>query len=519
MAEHKHWSEQLADQIIAEKKEPYVVSSGMTTSGPAHFGTVCEFLFPFVISKMLKARGKKVEFYLIGDILDAFDKIPIPMEKYRVELEPHLGKPLCDVPDPTGTSKSFGDYFLNEVIELMKKLGVTCNVLRANDMYADGKFDEYAKLYLRNEAQAKEIIERTSGRQLPKDFSVIMPICEKCGKIATTRVTKHDGGIRKISTDLSKGQTDVESYEYSCDKDVKYTKGCNYNGKNKITDHKYKIMWRLHWPAWKQILGTTIEGAGVDHHTKGGSEDTCKIITLELIKKEYHIPYRYGFILLEGKKYSKSKGIGLGISELLTLIPPEILKYLLLRPDLEENIDINPTAENLLRSYEEFQQAGELSKQDVDTLDRANRKKAIAFKLSANKIHWNVPFLDVLLYYQIYQNWDKTGEMLNDKEGVNYLKPYVEEWTKRDFMPEDYNFKYQPKKAEGKTVTYVESLKSEMDALAIHNSVFEFAKANAIEPKEMFRQLYLTLISKEKGPRLGKLIFAIGIDRIKKDLL
>ena len=501
--QHRHWSEQLADQVIAEKKEPYVVTSGMTTSGPAHFGTVCEFLFPFVIRKMLEARGKRVEFYLVGDILDAFDKIPLPMEKYSETLKPHFGKPLCDVPDPTGKTTSFGDYFLEEVKELMKKLGVTCNVLRANDMYREGKFDEWAGFYLKNEEKAKGILERTSGRQLPKDFSVIMPICGKCGKIATTRVTKHDG----------------ENYEYTCDKDVKYTKGCGYSGKNKIGDHRYKILWRLHWPAWKQIFGTSIEGAGVDHHTKGGSEDTCKVITLELMKKDYHIPYRYGFILLEGKKYSKSKGLGLGVTELLALIPPEILKYLLLRPDLEENIDINPTPENLLKAYEEFQQAAELAKGDIEALNRSERKKAIAFTLSTDKQHWTAPFLDVLLYYQIYQNWDDTGKILKDSEGVLYLKSYVEEWVRRQFMPEDYNFRYSPKKAEGKIKEFVQTLTLDMDALAIHNSVFEFAKANGIEPKEMFKLLYLTLIGKERGPRIGKLIYALGVDKVKKDAL
>jgi len=502
-SEHKHWSEQLADRVISEKKEPYSVTSGMTTSGPAHFGTICEFLFPFTISKMLEARGKNVTFYLVGDILDAFDRIPIPMEKYKEQLEPHLGKPLCDVPDPTGKSKSFGDYFLDEVRELMKKLNVKCNILCANDMYAAGQFDEWAKFYLKNEEKAKELVERTSGRQLPKDFSVIMPICEKCGKIATTRVTKHD----------------VDSYEYACDKDAKYTKGCGYIGKAKISDHKYKILWRLHWPAWKQILKTSIEGAGVDHHTQGGSEDTCKAITLELMKKDYHIPYRYGFILLEGKKYSKSKGLGIGVSELLSLIPPEILKYLLLRPDLEENIDINPTPENLLRAYEEFQQAGELAKKNIDELNRADRKKALAFTLSTDKMHWQAAFLDVLLYYQVYYDWKKVGEALNDSNGVEYLKPYVEEWLKRSFVPEDYNFKYQPKKAEGKVHDFISQLNEKMDALAIHNAVFEFAKSNGIEPKEFFKQLYQTLIGKDRGPRLGKLIFALGVERLKKDLL
>ncbi len=495
---HNHWSEQLADKVIAEKKEPYVVSSGMTTSGPAHFGTICEFLFPYTIGQMIKKRGKDVKVLMVADILDAFDNIPGPMEKYADILTPHLGKPLCDVPDPTGKSKSFGDYYLDEVRELMKKLEVEVQILRANDLYDKGEFDNWAKFYLKHEEQAKEMIQKSSSRQLPKSFSVLMPICEKCGKIATTTVTSHD----------------EESYEYVCDKDVKYTKGCGFKGKNKISDHRYKIVWRLHWPAWKQVFGTSIEGAGVDHNTKGGSEDTCCMITKQLMKADYHIPYRYGFILLQGKKYSKSKGLGMGVTELLEYIPPEILKYTLLKPDLEENIDINPTPENLLKLIDDFE---EIAKKE-DGLIRADEKKKVAYELSISKIKWKIPFLDILLYSQLY-GWNETIKRLKDNEGIEYLKPYIENWVKSGFAPEDYRVEYKPQKAEGKLRGFFESLDENLDALGIHNAVFEFAKANQIQPKEMFKQLYSLLIGKERGPRIGKLIFALGIKRIKKDLL
>jgi len=500
---HTHWSEQLAEKVTTEKKPPYVISCGMTTSGPAHFGTICEFLYPFAIREALEKKGQKTKFYLVADILDAFDNISIPMQKYTKQLQPHLGKPLGNVPDPTGKSKSFGDHYLDEVRELMKKLGVRCTMLRANDMYAKGKFDAWAKFYLKNEAQAKKIIERTSGRELPQDFSVIMPICEKCGKVATTVVTRHDN----------------DTYVYTCNRDVKYIKGCGFQGEAKIADHRYKIVWRLHWPAWKQILKTSIEGAGVDHYTKGGSEDTCEAITLELMKKPHHVSYRYGFVLLKGQKYSKSKGLGLGITELLTLVPPEILKYLLLRPDLEENIDIDPTPMKLLRAYEEFQEAGAWTKKDVDMLDRADRKKAIAFLRATDKLHWNASFLDVLLYYQIYQDWEETGKLLKDPKGVQYLRPYVEAWIRKEFVPEDYRFRYQPQKAEGQVKKFVESLNEKMDALAIHNAVFEFAKENDIPPQELFKQLYTLLIGKERGPRLGKLVYALGVKKIKGNVL
>ncbi len=524
--QHRHWSEWLAQRVIEEKKEPYVITSGITTSGPAHLGTLCEFLFPDAIRKQLEAQGKKVTFYFLADILDAFDSVPVAMEPYKAQLEPHLGKPLSDVPDPTGKSASFGDHFLEEVTGLMKMFGVKATIMRMNDLYSQGKFDSWARFYLLNEAEAKRIVEETSGKQetrmpaeksghggaLPanagnreKDWSPIMPICQKCGKIATTRVLSHDG----------------ENYEYVCDKDVKYTKGCGFKGKNAIADHKYKITWRLHWPAWKQIFHTSIEGAGMDHHTKGGSEDTCKVITNELIKGDYHIPFKYGFILFQGKKYSKSKGIGMGVSDLVKIVPPEIIKYILVKPDLEENVDINPTAQNLLKTMDDFQLAASFASKDPETLNRHERKSYIAFQLSTDKLHWKAQFLDVLLYYQIYGDWEKVAQMTGDKEGVLYLKPYILDWIARGFVPEDYAFTYAPDKnnASANVIDFVSKLENGMDSLAIHNAVFEFAKLKGIEPKVFFAELYGVLINKPKGPKMGKLIEALGVERVKKDLL
>lgn len=498
-----HWSEQLAERVMNERKEPYVISGGMTTSGPLHFGTLCEFLFPYSIKRAIERKGKNCDFYFVADILDAFDSIPSAMEKYKDALELHLGKPLCNVPDPIGKSKSFGDHYLDEAREVVKKFGIECNIVRVNEYYSQGKFDKYASLFLKNDSQAKEIIEQTSGKTEKKDWSPIMPICKQCGKIATTHLLSHDG----------------ENYEYVCDRDVKYTKGCGYVGKEKIADHNYKIVWRLHWPCWMDIFESSAEGAGVDHHTRGGSWDSCTAVFKEMFKKEPPIGYKYGFILFQGKKYSKSKGTGMGVSEIIKLTPPEIVKYLLLKPDLQENIDINPTPENLLRAFDDFQETVKLTAKNSEELIRSDKKRISALKLSADKINWKCQFLDVVLYYQIYSDWERVGETLDDLSGVYYLKQYAEEWLVREFLPDEYNFKYKPQNPSENVRRLLNDLDENMDALGIHNAVFEFAKKNNIEPKQMFKEVYMALIGKERGPRVGKLMFAIGVSKLKQDLV
>ncbi len=503
---HKHWSEWLADRVIEEKKEPYVITAGMTTSGPAHIGTLCEFLFPAMIKKELESKGKKPRFYFIADIYDAFDSVPAALEEYKEKLGPYLGMPLCDVPDPTGKSKSFGDHFLDEVRELMKKFNVDAEVIRINEYYKEGKFDEYARFFLKHEADARKIVEETSGKQEKKDWSPIMPVCENCGKIATTKVVSQDG----------------ENYEYVCDRNVEYIKGCGHKGKAKISDHKYKLTWRLHWPSWKQVFKSSIEGAGIDHHTKGGSEDTCKAITKKLLKKEHPIDFRFGFVLFKGRKYSKSKGIGMGVSDLIKLVPPEIVTYAIIKPDLEENVDIDPTNTNLIRYMEDFQDASKLDTSKLDEMNRHDRKRAIAFSLSSdNKIKWGIPFVDAMVYYHIYGNWEKVGNLCGDPEGVEYLKPYINEWIERDFVPGEYSFSYNPSKEKmtDEVREMIAGLSENMQPLDIHNAVFEFSKSKGIKPAEFFAAAYEALIGKKRGPRLGKLIYAIGVKRVKEDLL
>ncbi len=78
-----HWSEQLAQRVMGEKKAPLVITGGMTTSGPAHMGTVCEFLYPYVLKMGMEALGAKPEMHFVGDIMDAFDGIPAEMKNTR----------------------------------------------------------------------------------------------------------------------------------------------------------------------------------------------------------------------------------------------------------------------------------------------------------------------------------------------------------------------------------------------------------------------------------------------------
>ncbi len=500
---NKHWSEQLAERVMSERKQPYVVTGGMTTSGPAHLGTVCEFLYPAMLGEVLKGKGYGAKIFFVADILDAFDGIPVEMQKYAKELEPELGKPLSYVHDPAGCHASFGEHYLAQALGIMKLMQLELSIVRAPELYTSGSFDKYAMLFLDQEQKVKEVVARTSFRKVEefKDWSPIMPICASCGKIATTRVTGHSG----------------ERYEYACDRDVGYAKGCGYRGAASIKEHSYKLQWRLHWPCWQAHFESGIEGSGVDHMTRGGSADTAIAVHRELLNREPPILFKYGFVLFEGKKFSKSKGIGMGATELLRFLPPELLKYLLVVPNVQQNKDINPTGDSLLRLYEEVERVSRLEKPE----DRADEKKLQAFRFAVKKLAWHAPFVDVLLNYQIYRDWGRVGELLNDRDGVDYLAPYITEWISRGMEPEQYNFTLKSGKIseQREAVGRLAGKLSEgMDAVQVHNLVYEVARESGIGADTLFAAVYIAIIGKDRGPRLGKLIAAIGIAKTKKML-
>ncbi len=501
----RHWSEVIGEVVIKEKKSPLTIASAITPSGPTHMGTLCEFLYPSALEKYFEDEGYRTRFIFIGDILDAFDNIPEPLSKYR-SLEKYLGQPLCHVPDPFGCCPSYGDHFLDQIRKVMKKLEVHPKIIPVVELYNEGKYDDYVRLFIQRLPEIAKLLEDVSKRKIPQGWKdIVLPICENCGKIATTTVTGFDG----------------DTVLYSDDKDVKYTKGCGYKGETKLGDHRYKVQWRLDWPSRQSFLNVSVEGAGVDHHTRGGSWDTAVAIHTKIFRKNPPVGFKYGFLLFHGKKYSKSKGLGIGVQELLDLIPPSIVKYFLFKPDIEENKDFDPSGYNLIKLYDEYNGVADLSAKNI-RLTRAESKVVLAYRLATEKRKWKVDFTDLLINYQILHDWKAVAGKLGDSSGILYLKRYVENWIKYGYIPKEFVFDFAPKKVETlnpEILQFAKRLDESMSALEVHNLVYKVAQLNKLEPTRLFKVLYRSLIDKDYGPRFGKLATALTVSKVKKCLL
>lgn len=467
--------------------EVYVVASGLTTSGPAHMGTVMEVLIPYTISRTIRSYGRKSHFVFIADTMDSLDSIPAQLTSFK-ELKDYLGMPLYKVLDPYGCHNSFGYHFLDEVLLLMSKLSVECDeVLTADGLYSEGWYDDYARLFFSRLDDVRSVLESTSFRKLPPDWKgIIKPICGRCGRNDTTSVISFDNDI----------------ITYVCS-------SCGFKGDMILGDHRWKLLWRLDWPSRQDFLGVDIEGGGVDHFTRGGSWDTATEIHRKIFGKEPPIGFKFGFVLIDGKKMSKSKGLG-SLSDIMKFIHPSIVKYFLLKHDLEENRNLRMDPRYILTLYEEYKLVSDGKYQDI--------KQLRAWELSGG-VRWSTSFGELLIYYQIYKDWDVIAKLIKDYKTVNDLKQYVEEWVKNNLLPDEYDVQLKPSQPPNSVadliLEFVESINESMSDVDIHNKVYELARGRGRDPSELFSAIYTLLFSKPKGPRLGKFIKVLGVEQFK----
>jgi lysyl-tRNA synthetase, class I len=123
---------------------------------------------------------------------------------------------------------------------------------------------------------------------------------------------------------------------------VKWAKGCNNHGKMSPFDGRGKLPWKLEWVAKWRKLGVTIDGAGKDHTTKGGARDVAGACLEALFGEKPPLNIPYEFFLVGGAKMSSSRGIGASARDVADFLPPEILRYLILRtqPKTPVNFDL-----------------------------------------------------------------------------------------------------------------------------------------------------------------------------------
>jgi lysyl-tRNA synthetase class 1 len=135
---------------------------------------------------------------------------------------------------------------------------------------------------------------------------------------------------------------------------VKWAKGCGHEGKVSPFDGKGKLPWKLEWVAKWVTFPVNIEGAGKDHSTRGGSRDVAAACLRAIFKKEPPLNVPYEFFLVGGAKMSSSRGVGASARDMANLLPPEVLRFLMIRTKPNSPVNFDVHEEGIIKLFNEF---------------------------------------------------------------------------------------------------------------------------------------------------------------------
>ncbi len=539
------WADQLADKIVNRKRfrfvdkpvpglDRFVVKSAASVSGVLHIGRLSDTIRCDAVYKALKDMGVKSEFIWTADNVDPLRKIP---KGIPPSFEKYIGVPVTDIPDPWGCHKSYEEHHRSAYLEVVNQfIHEKMKTYSMREEYLKGTFRGHIRTILENYRTLVGIQNkyRKRGNMLRDDWSPWQPICERCGKIITTRVTRmrEDGKV-----------------EYECrDYDFKNSKavGCGFRGVDDPSKGNGKLMYKselaVQWATWK----VSTEGFGKEYQVPG----SAFWINAEIIERVLDFPMAepifYEHIMIDGEKMSASKGNVVYPAGWLEVATPELLRFFYNKKlmktrsfswnDLPSLFDDYDRHERVFFGKEkvENEREGEHMKRlyEISQIETPFFAPQISFDFAV-MVSQMVPgrsYLDPSL-----DLLKKTGHLPGKVSGrelerIKARLSLAKEWAAR-YAPERMRFEVR-KKVEDKVrkrlsekqkkairILSEELGKKDRNEEELRDLFFRISREDVdIEPGDFFRAVYLSLIGKEFGPRLTRFVVALGRKRVSEIL-
>lgn len=498
------WADQIAAEIKQRGKSLEWVDDMKTPSGRIHVGSLRGVVIHDLVAKCLAEKGVKTKSTYIFNDHDPMDGLPIYLPK---EFEEYLGLPLFKVPSPEKGYTSFAEYFGKEFEKVFKTIGCSQEVVWSSQLYLEGKFNDAIRIALDNADTIKAVYEEIYDKKIPGKMYPFQVACQQCGKISTTTVTDWDG----------------QEVTYTCGIDkVDWTKGCGYSGKrspfSSQNNFAGKLPWKIDWPAHWSLLGITVEAAGKDHMTAGGSHDVASKICERVFKYSTPFAFSYEWFILGKKKMSTSKGVGASAIDMLDILPSELLRFVMVRTRINSEINFDLAKPDTIPSlFDEYQRCADAY------FEKGDPEFARAFELSQiNGIHRppNIRFSVLAQWVQMPNMQSKIEE-----ENLTPWVPYVKNWLE-NYAPESEKFFVQEQlpdvvsQLSAKQKEFLKKISQEIsaysDAEKLQFDMYEWGKALGLTGKDVFGAIYLSLVGKGHGPKAAWLILSLDKEFVKQ---
>ncbi|MHA1951512.1 MAG: lysine--tRNA ligase [Candidatus Thorarchaeota archaeon] len=540
-----HWIQDIVDEVLERDVEEYRVSTGKSTSGDIHIGFVRELIIADAIKRKLIEAGKNVQTLLVMDDFDPVRSFP---PNVSLSLEEWLGKPYSDTPDESGCCVSFGAHKALELIETFPEFGVNPEVIWQSEIYDKLEMMEAVKTCLKHTETIRQILidyvardfndeQKAEYIESMKTWYPVSVFCPSCGRIQAgakgaivpNRVTSYDATSDKVS--------------FSCP-------ACGHSDEVPLTSVRVKLSWRVDWPAKWYVLNVTCEPAGKDHSVKGGSFDTGLEISKQVFGWDGPVKVPFEWVGIGGRDMATSEGIVFLPKDWLSIAPPELFRYLMLKtgitrafnirteriPDMVDEFDrFERTFYGLEDSTEEQKERTQLLYPlclASDIPDVYVPKLPFKFAVITSQMEGILGSEVVLerckLVLKKQYGFDNIPQSAIDMipTRLRRAKAWAQEYgTQRDkvevpdsvpdeirrtLTDEDRKFLQE----------FVEVLKGDsLDDEEIQAKVFDTARSVGLKDKRAFVVLYRILISRKSGPRLGGFLNLLGNEWVLKRIM
>ena len=511
------WTEEIAARVTG----PQIINDSKTPSGRVHVGALRGVLIHDAIFRTLREKGVEARYLFGVDDFDPVDEIPKGEDEH---FGKYIGWPLCNTPAPTGggsqlstlnsqPASDMAEHYMREFWQVFADLGVKVERYRMRDIYRAGQFNAAIDMILRNADKVRRVYKEVSNSDRPAHWYPFQVICEKCGCIATTEVHDYDGALvsyrclptKVVNTKLNLGR------------------GCGHEGKMSPFDGRGKLPWKLEWVAKWVAFPVTIEGAGKDHSTKGGSRDVSEACLRAIYGTEPPLRVPYEFFLVGGAKMSSSRGVGASARDMADLLPPEVLRFLMIRTKPNSPVNFDVREEGIVKLFNEFDRFHTRVNHDKNaTPDEACVSRLCELEPEGEYFNANFQLVSALVQMPhldpVKEISRRKGSPLTESERrhldqrIASAKLWVE-----NYASEEEKTRLQeilPARAQELTAAqraFLHRLAAVLPETpweddALQARVFETARLTPIEQPVAFKAIYRVLLDREAGPKAGNLL-------------
>jgi lysyl-tRNA synthetase class 1 len=295
---HGTWYDKMAAKVIARERKLgrglslIRTEMGIAASGLPHIGNLSDAARSFAVTLALREQVFNSELIAFSDDKDGLRKVPVGMPD---ALKEHLGRPVTDIPDFYGCHGSYGEHMSLLLRDALDKCGIEYKFLSATEVYKNGLLNDEIKRILSNAKKVGEIVKEEIGQEKFLEALPYFAVCEKCGRIYTTKAYDFLPKENKIL--------------YKCEgMEVKrkWLEGCGHKGEVDYRKGMGKLSWKGEFAARWKALDIRFEAFGKDVADSVRVNDRiCK----EILKWEPPVHAQYELFLAQGGgKLAKSTG-------------------------------------------------------------------------------------------------------------------------------------------------------------------------------------------------------------------